>query len=239
MELDTALILAGGMGRRMGFDKKELVVGGGLLIDRLINTLRKEFGSVIVSSNTAFRRDNVITVKDRLGAGPLAGIYSALQICRSDYLYVIACDMPNVRPEYIRSLKAAARESGAAVILTEREDGFLEPFNAFYRKDIISEVEASLRNGEYKMGLLFGKLDVHKVKTEDKALFFNINYPEDLKLAESSGAYSGKDGRTEGGGEKGKRTITTPSAPLPPVSAELPPPPPPPPPEPNSIPPVL
>jgi len=183
MELNTALILGGGKGRRIGFDKKQLVVNGSPLIDKLINALRTQFTSIIVSSNDDFSRDNVITVKDRLGEGPLAGIYSALPVCQSDYLYVTACDMPNISLEYIQKLKAIALESTADVILTEREDGFLEPFNAFYNKNIIDKVKASLINKEYKMALLFNKLHIQKIKLENEDLFFNINYLDDLAIA--------------------------------------------------------
>jgi molybdopterin-guanine dinucleotide biosynthesis protein A len=134
---------------------------------------------------------------DELGAGPLAGIYAALKHCRSEYLYVTACDMPFVSPAYIGFMREKlSREDGAAkfdACVARREDGFLEPFNAFYGKSCVCLLRAALEEGAYKVQPLLEKLrlavippaEVRRFREESGAdMFFNINYMDDLRAAE-------------------------------------------------------
>jgi molybdopterin-guanine dinucleotide biosynthesis protein A len=185
---NSALILAGGRGRRIGYDKKELVINGEKVIDNLIGELQNIFNNIIVSSNTVFERDNVVTIKDEIGEGPLAGIYSALKTMESGYLYVIACDMPFISPSDITNkkdiiLKDIADGSAVDALVTEREDGFLEPFNAFYHINCAQKIYEQLVKKEYKIAPLLNRLNLCKIKKYNKDLFFNINNKEDLEAA--------------------------------------------------------
>ncbi|MDR2392553.1 MAG: molybdenum cofactor guanylyltransferase, partial [Treponema sp.] len=110
MVMGSALILAGGRGTRIGYDKKKLELGGETVIAGLITKLHTLFSEVLVSSNEPFFHDQVVVLQDELGAGPLAGIYRGLTYCRSEYLYVVACDMPFISLEYIRYMQEAIRK---------------------------------------------------------------------------------------------------------------------------------
>jgi molybdopterin-guanine dinucleotide biosynthesis protein A len=187
MKLNSAMILAGGKGSRIGYDKKNLIMGGEKIIDKLITAMSNHFDEIIVSSNTTFKRENIITVKDSIGEGPLAGIYSALKICKSEYLYVIACDMPFISISHIDSLKKIICDGNDYdAVVCKRDDGFMEPFNSFYNKSCLPSIQRHLEDGEYKMGYLLKKLNVYAITQFDEKLFFNINYAEDLAAAEKS-----------------------------------------------------
>jgi molybdopterin-guanine dinucleotide biosynthesis protein A len=196
----SALILAGGKGRRLGYDKKELVIGGARVIDQLIEKLRGVFDEILVSSNTPFFYDGITTLKDEVGEGPLAGIYQGLRACKSAYLFVTACDMPFLSLEYVACLKTiandpasppfdvcAAQVCAAHTSATQRDDGFLQPFNALYHKNSLPHIHQALLRGEYKIQPLFQRLHVHRIANEtlkrfdENRLFFNINHPEDLE----------------------------------------------------------
>jgi molybdopterin-guanine dinucleotide biosynthesis protein A len=150
--------------------------------------LRKSFDQIIVSSNTPFQRGGVVTVKDALGSGPLAGIYSALQVCTSEYLYVTACDMPFISLEYIERLKALLRDGDADAVVVQREDGFLEPFNAFYKKTCAPAMRQNLAAGEYKIATLLKKMRLCIADGYSEDAFFNINYSADLEAAQRRSA---------------------------------------------------
>ncbi|MDR2467339.1 MAG: molybdenum cofactor guanylyltransferase [Spirochaetaceae bacterium] len=180
----SAVILAGGQGRRIGCDKKELVLAGEKIIDRLIRLLSAHFDEIIVSTNTAFERTGIICVEDTLGAGPLAGIYSALQCAASEYLYVTACDMPFISCAYIDQLAGCIATRSYDVAAARRPGGFIEPFNAFYRKTTLPLIREQLLRGEYKMGALLYKLEVCTLDLPNEREFFNINYQTDLSQAE-------------------------------------------------------
>ncbi|MDR2601345.1 MAG: molybdenum cofactor guanylyltransferase [Spirochaetaceae bacterium] len=193
-----ALILAGGAGRRIGFDKKLLTVDGEPVIEKQIGVLSAAFNEVIVSANGGFtERKGVSVVKDVLGSGPLAGIYSGLLSCKSDFLFVAACDMPFLSGAWIARLKEVLWRNDCDVCAAAREDGFIEPFNAFYGKTAIGAVKQSLEAGVYKIQFVLKKLNVFTIPKKEaealcpfsaqgRGLFFNINFKEDLEKAQSA-----------------------------------------------------
>src|SRR5512135_1170874 len=104
----AGVILAGGRNRRMGGnDKALLTVEGQTVFARTLTVLRACFPQVLVVSNrpekyTSF--DVQVTSDEFVGQGPLAGIHAALGLVRSPYVFVVACDMPFLRPEPIAFL---------------------------------------------------------------------------------------------------------------------------------------
>jgi molybdopterin-guanine dinucleotide biosynthesis protein A len=184
MTMDSAVILAGGKGRRLGYDKKEILFRGKPLIETSIERLRGCFGEIIVSTNSDWTREGVRVVRDGAGAGPLAGIYRALLECKSDYLYVSACDMPFFSRSYVERLKARLAGGGYEAAAAVREDGFVEPFHAFYHKSALLRIEEQLKRGEYRPAALFKRLTFYAERAFDPRLFFNINYQDDLARAE-------------------------------------------------------
>jgi molybdopterin-guanine dinucleotide biosynthesis protein A len=187
---DSALILAGGRGLRMGYDKKRLELDGKRVIDTLISRLVLLFGEVLVSSNDPFEHEGIRVLRDELGAGPLAGIYQGLKACRSRYLYVVACDMPFISSEYILNIRELLCTEEVDACVAQREDGFCEPFNAFFSKTCLEIMHEALVNGEYRPAALFRKLRLHTIdfSTLDRDMFFNINCEADLLAARQKGS---------------------------------------------------
>ncbi|GMO28269.1 MAG: hypothetical protein Pg6A_16120 [Termitinemataceae bacterium] len=179
----SALILAGGKGRRIGYDKKKLVLRGESLIETQIRLLKELFPQVIVSSNTPFEQKGVTVVRDTIGAGPLAGIYSAMEVCSGEYLYVVACDMPFISPHYIHTVLAAARTGSPELVASRRPDGFIEPFNALYHKSLRTFIGEALMRGEYKAARLFDNAKTTLIDAYSRHEFFNINTVDDLSEA--------------------------------------------------------
>ncbi|MDR2096973.1 MAG: molybdenum cofactor guanylyltransferase [Spirochaetaceae bacterium] len=189
----SALILAGGSGSRIGYDKKNLLLNGKSVIGSLIAGLHDVFDEIIVSSNNEFKCKDVIVLPDLIGAGPLAGIYQGLTRCNSEYLYVIACDMPFISPDYIAFMKNALMPGGLCdACVAQKEDGFLEPFNAFWKKSCTGPVRAALESGVYKIGPLLKRLRLCVIPPDavkrfcairQADLFFNINFGADLREA--------------------------------------------------------
>ncbi len=88
-----AVVLAGGLSRRMGRDKARLRVGGRSLLQRSGDAARALGLSVRV-----IRRDHVPR------CGPLGGVCTALQQSSSEVLLFLSCDMPCVRAELLKRL---------------------------------------------------------------------------------------------------------------------------------------
>ena len=208
----SALILGGGKGRRMGYDKKLLSLHGERVLFRLIEKLSACFDEVLLSMNDEGENRRIYAescrvtpVSDIIGTGPLAGIYAGLTACKSAYLYVCACDMPFINEgfiEYMRSrigedaARNAAKDNPKAAYLFrdktkagEKNRGY-EPFNAFYGKCFMSEIHGALMREEYKIASLFETANIHIIEKKEIELFggadmfFNINRRDDLAAAE-------------------------------------------------------
>lgn len=185
----TAVILAGGNSTRMGFDKQLLSINNQRLIDIIIDKLQTEFSQIIVVTNRIeyYLKSNYMVIKDKIkGKGPLGGVHSGLVEAQSKFVYFIACDMPNVNIDYIKYMKKKIKQSDVKACITKC-GMHIEPFNAFYSRDIISDIEKYLLEGGTSIKPLLRELNIHYIE-EDKAreyspnwgMFLNLNTKEDL-----------------------------------------------------------
>jgi len=205
MRYGSAVILSGGSGSRMGgVDKGLLPIAGKGLAERLFDALSPHFGEVLVSTNRpeAYGRLEASCVCDRYpGRGPLAGIHAALEAAASEWVFVIACDMPAFSSGYAARMRAAidAAESRgeAPLACVTRAGPHVEPFHAFYSKGLLAtlgQVLAAYPDGAGRGagGLsIAGFLSRHEILrvpeaealayTPDWGLFSNLNTPEDLE----------------------------------------------------------
>jgi len=94
----AAAILAGGRGKRLGgTDKKLLVVGGTPIVARQLRVLAPFCTEriVVAGDPTPYKDFDARLVTDlHPGAGPLAGLESALAATTAEALLVFACDLP-------------------------------------------------------------------------------------------------------------------------------------------------
>jgi molybdopterin-guanine dinucleotide biosynthesis protein A len=186
----SALILGGGKGTRIGYDKKKLVLGGVSALENLVAQLGTVFDEVLLSSNNPSPIPGMGALPDTLGEGPMAGIYQGLLHCASEYLYVVACDMPFVNVEYIAYMRDLVAGGEMDVCIARHRDDFLELFNSFYKKSCIPAMEEALSGGIWQIRRIFPRLNVHIIsgdaieRFDPEKMFFNINSKEDLERAE-------------------------------------------------------
>ena len=190
---DSALILGGGKSTRMGFDKKNLELDGNNVLISLITKLRSIFSEVLVSSNDPFVYENVTTLHDELGDGPMAGIYQGLKHCKSEYLYVTACDMPFISIPYIHYIREIVMTRQVDVCVARHDDGSYEPFNAFYNKSCLTYIYDALLRKEYRPRMVFAIANCCIVEpstferfNDNGKMFFNINSKKDLEILQGT-----------------------------------------------------
>ena len=199
--LKSAVILAGGRSRRMGFDKQFLKINERRLIDSMVNRLKEEFDEIIIVTNKPWHYMGVghkvvsDIIKDK---GPLSGIHAGLKASSSRYVYFIACDMPYINLNYIKYMKENLYTTKASCCITKLGD-WIEPFNAFYSKDTIKDIEEHLNQNKKSVHSLVKKLNTLYIEENTARsfspnwdMFLNLNTKEDLQQYMDAGFYKVK-----------------------------------------------
>ena len=141
----TALILAGGRGRRLGMDKLHLRIGGAYQLERIVAVVRSVADEIVVSR----RRDQVLPprlgqdqihcVIDNWGdIGPLGGVLSAMDAFPDRLWLVLAIDMPFVDDEVLRTLMKERNQHAPFTAFLNPETGQPEPFCALYESNSVN-----------------------------------------------------------------------------------------------------
>jgi molybdopterin-guanine dinucleotide biosynthesis protein A len=191
----TAVILAGGNSSRMGFDKQYIKLNGKRLIEQQIQVLQNIFSEIIIVTNKPeLYKDCACEItKDQLqNFGPMGGIHAGLKAAQSQFSYFIACDMPNINQAYIlHMLKRINKESYGPQAVITRFGDWLEPFNAFYSKDVILLIEQAYKVQTKKISSMLENAQVHYIEeaearsfSPDWRMFANINTQQDLNVLE-------------------------------------------------------
>lgn len=144
----TVAILAGGKSSRMGFDKELICINGQSLMKKNIRMLKKVFDEIIVVTNNPkfYEGEDVKTIQDIIfQKGPLSGLHAALTAAKSEYVYLMACDMPEIDLDLIEHMKKKLAEEDVEICIP-RVEGKLEPFNGFYSKKLTPKIESCLLN---------------------------------------------------------------------------------------------
>ncbi|OHW61343.1 putative molybdenum cofactor guanylyltransferase [Andreesenia angusta] len=182
----TAVILAGGKSSRMGFNKEFLEIDGESLVKKNIEKLKTIFNEIIVVTNNPeyYESLNIITVQDiYFQKGPLSGIHASLKRSSSEYIYLLACDMPEIDIPFIKWMMDIVKRE-APEISVVRRDGRIEPFNGFYSVALADRVEELLKHDKLAIRALMSEakvefIDLHEVQS-GRDIFLNLNTQEDL-----------------------------------------------------------
>jgi len=193
----SAIILAGGMGSRLGYVNKAFMsVAGTRIIDRLLAVCIPLFDDIVIAcrDTETFALPGVRAVSDRFEIrSSLTGLHAGLNAIRSDRAFVTACDAPFLQPEMVKLLvqeAGAGREPAPDIVIPLKEDGHYEPLCAIYSKRCLPHIEAQLRSGNLKITDFFRHVDLRPVPAQnlrkaDPELqsFMGVNTPEELERA--------------------------------------------------------
>jgi len=169
----------------MGRNKALLKLGGRTLIEIVTSAVHEAAGNVaIIGPPEIYRNFGFPVIPDRMeGAGPLAGIETALSQTAAAWNLVVACDMPGVTPVLLRRIIQAANEHPeAGCILPESAAGFVEPLCAMYSTRVLPAISAALAAGIRKVTDGLPGESIHYLRMSDEG-FQNINTPDEWRLA--------------------------------------------------------
>jgi molybdopterin-guanine dinucleotide biosynthesis protein A len=191
-EMETAIILAGGKSSRMGFDKQFLKLRDKYLVEMLAERLEKVFNEIIIVTGKPeeYTKHRYKLVEDEVkNFGPLAGIHVGLKNSTSMHNYIVACDMPFINLRYLEYMMGLIRQQEGKVdgVIT-RLGEWIEPFNAFYSKNLLGKIEENMKNGKRQINMLLKDSNVLYISeaearkfSPDWEMFTNVNTLKDYE----------------------------------------------------------
>ena len=181
----TAVILAGGQGRRMnGQDKGLLEFNGEALIAILLRELERQAVATVINANRnldRYRAYGLPVISDRLEdyQGPLAGFASAMDFVDSDFILTLPCDGPLIADDYVARFIDSQKQSGASICVAFDGER-LQPVHALIRTDLLASLDQFLDSGDRKIDRWYALHDYQRTDFSDCAgMFRNINTPSD------------------------------------------------------------
>lgn len=182
----TGVILAGGMGRRMGgVDKGLQPLQGRPMAAWVAERLAPQVDELLINANRNTERYAELgypVFADRIPdfAGPLAGLHAALSAAAHPWVATAPCDSPFLPTDLIARLAGAmlAANTDLAVARTFNQP---HPVFCLCKRDLLPHLTAYLQSGERKFDRWYATLKVVEVAFDDQAdAFENINTPEEL-----------------------------------------------------------
>ena len=198
----TGLILAGGLGTRMGQrDKGMLPLHGQPLARHVLQRLAPQVGQLAISVHADagdYARFGLPVWPDVLPGqlGPLAGLHSGMQHAGTPYLLTVPCDSPLLPPDLAARLATGLvdNEADLAIAVTEEIDPATgstvrrpHPVFCLVKTSALPQLDSYLRGGERRMRTWHGPLKLAEVVFEDGAAFGNMNTPDELAALQAQG----------------------------------------------------
>ena len=187
------LVLAGGRSARMGRDKASLVHPDGRALARRCHELLTEAGCDAVY--LSLRADQEIPdgfadqvpaiLRDPEGqsSGPISGILAAMnERPEADWL-VVACDLPRLDLETLRTLLSERREGERFLAYRSEFDGLPEPLCTWYAAGAKEIVENA---GNHCPRKILIRNDCRLLEPVTHGALDNANTPEDWELSTKS-----------------------------------------------------
>ena len=193
----TGLILAGGLGRRMGgVDKGLQLLRGEPMVAHALKRLAPQVDALLINANQNADAYSAIgagygarIVPDLIGgfAGPLAGLHAGLAVATTLLLVTVPCDSPFLPLDLVQRLHAAMREHHARIAVAKTGNQ-PHPVFALVDVEVRDNLAAFLASGGRKIDTWYAALPVVEVPFDDDAAAFeNINTRDELQAFERSG----------------------------------------------------
>ncbi len=197
-EPTAGVVVAGGVSRRLGEDKRRLRLwgpGGPTLLEHTLEVLRPLCSELVVVLNDPEAWPHLparITPDVYADGGALGGIYAGLAAASTPYALVVAADMPLLSAELLGAMLARPRDYDVLAPRAARARNALglEPLHAVYSRGCLGPLRAALERGVRRVADALAPLRVVTIEAQELArhdpqghALLNINTPADLEAA--------------------------------------------------------
>jgi molybdopterin-guanine dinucleotide biosynthesis protein A len=189
----SVMILAGGQSSRMGQDKALLPIGGGSCLQCICEIGLQCAPDVYVATSWPDRYAPIVPAgchliqeigSPRQPQGPLVGFAQGLMHVKTDWVLLLACDLPNLQFTVLQDwIDGLATVSSEAIALLPRHKKGWEPLCGFYRRSCLSSLQTFIQQGGRSFQQWLMQQTVQELPVSDRTLLFNCNTPEDWQRA--------------------------------------------------------
>jgi molybdenum cofactor guanylyltransferase len=184
MDAVSGIVLAGGLGRRMGgVDKGLQLLHGKPMVAHVLVRLAPQVAEIVINANqnrAAYEKFGHRVVGDEISgfAGPLAGLHAGMKAAAHPLVVTVPCDSPFLPADLVSRLKEKMGKSDLAVAKTGSQP---HPVFALVKTNVLENLEAFLAGGGRKIDAWYASLRHVEVPFDDQPdAFRNINTLEEL-----------------------------------------------------------
>lgn len=184
----SAIILAGGQSKRMGQDKALLMPQGTPLLQQVIQVAGQCAEEVYVVTPWPERYQAIIAnqckfIQETDPDGPLVALSQGLAQVKTDWVLVLACDLPWLQVEVLQSWVAQLVEVQEEVIACLPKDARgWQPLCGFYRQRSLPLLQEYIQQGGRSFQSWLPQYPVEVLPVRDLKMLFNCNTPADLEV---------------------------------------------------------
>jgi molybdopterin-guanine dinucleotide biosynthesis protein A len=186
----AGVILAGGLGRRMGgVDKGLRPLRGKPMVQWVLERFAPQVDELMINANQhldLYSAFGCPVIPDAIAgfAGPLAGLHAAVSATSLPLVATAPCDSPFLPTDLVERLKRALLERNAD-LATARTQQQAHPVFCVCRRGVLPGLAAFLAQGGRKVEQWHATLAAVEVQFDDQVeAFDNVNTPEELSRLE-------------------------------------------------------
>ena len=186
-------IIAGGKSSRMeAREKAFLELGGKSILSHLIERFGPQVDQLVINANgepARFSEFGLVVIPDVLTSltTPLAGLHASLQFAqkaKAEVLVSVPSDTPFLPPDLVSKFLEKTVASGAAIASSGGQDHYII---GAWKTELLDDLERAIANDNlFRVKDWAYKVSAQKVEwpTHPFDPLFNVNTPEDLRIAE-------------------------------------------------------
>ena len=192
----TAVILAGGKGRRMQGKDKGLVELADLpLIEHVITAIKPQVKIIIINANRnqqQYAHYGYQVIADTLDdyQGPLAGFFSAMKEATTSHIITLPCDGPLLAGDLVERLISASNEEDAEIAVAHDGER-MQPVYSLIPVSLAASLGDYLDSGERKIDLWYKQ---HRLALADFSdcpeTFRNVNTDKERVSLQDEGLFA-------------------------------------------------
>ena len=187
-----AVILAGGLARRMGGNDKGLIeLQGRPMVCWVIDAVRPVTNALVINANRntdEYGKLDLDVIGDSIAEfpGPLAGLLSACEYLSTDWVLMCPCDSPFIQSTMVETLWTSAKTANTSIVVAHDGER-LQPVFAIVRSELQHSLKTFLLRGDRKIDRWYAEETFTAVDcSEFRFMFKNINTSEELQAAEQN-----------------------------------------------------